>query len=653
LQSIFNLSAGFVILFAQGYASVKKYVRERFESIRDVSGVTAGELMGMKGYLAFHFPLGPALNRDLTMKNIFAFSYFGARSGRRLARVFALGSLVLTGSLAMSSAEDPQLSIKVDQVGYPLHGPKLAFVDAPGTVFELRRSGDHGIVLKGKLEAAQSDANSGDSVQTADFSKFRKAGTYYIAVPGVGRSWDFAIGPNVFDRAYYLAMRGFYGQRCGTAVDLGSEFPGYAHAICHQNGEFHSSSGATGPRPNIGGWHDAGDYGRYIVNSSFATGTLLSAWEIFGKKIEHIALKIPETGNGTPDILNEIRWNLKWMLQMQDSDGGVWFKQTSEQFSGFVAPEDDLSPSKVMGTGAPVFKSTCASADLAAVGAIAARVYQPYDAAFAAQNLEAARKAWAWAEKNPNATFRNPPGVNTGEYGDGNCSDERLWAAAELFRTTGEAGFNDYVVANYAAFLPGLDSPPAESWNALAARGLWSYALSGQKSANTKVTDEISSRTVAAARVIVERTSANPYRISMKSSDFVWGSNGVAADYGGYLLMANLFEPDASFVNTARDNLHYLLGRNTFSLSWVTQLGQHPFQHPHHRPSGSGKQTGPWPGLLSGGPNAGRQDAVLAALPKDLPPAKVYADQLASYASNEICLNWQASLVFLLAGELQ
>jgi len=587
------------------------------------------------------------------MSNSFAFPYLAARPGRKLARILAFGSLALTASVAALAADAPQLAIKVDQVGYPLLGAKLAFVDTPGSAFELRRTADNGIVLKGKLNSSQLDANSGDSIQTADFSKFHKAGAYYIAVPGVGRSWDFAIGANVFDRAYYLAMRGFYGQRCGTAVDLGSEFPGYSHAICHQNGEFHSSSGANGPRPNIGGWHDAGDYGRYIVNSGFATGTLLSAWEIYGKKIEHIALKIPETGNGTPDILNEIRWNLRWMLQMQDTDGGVWFKQTSEHFSGFVAPEDDHLPSEVIGTGAPVFKSTCASADLAAVAAMAARIYKPYDAAFAAQNLEAARKAWTWVEHNPTATFRNPPSVNTGEYGDNNCSDERLWAAAELFRTTGEASFNDYVVANYAPFLLGLDSPPAESWNALGARGLWSYALSGQKSANAKVVGEIRDRTVTAARAIVERSKTNPYRISMKSTDFVWGSNGVAADYGVFLLMANVFQPDAAFVSAAQDNLHYLLGRNTFSLSWVTQLGQHAFQHPHHRPSGSGKQTGPWPGLLSGGPNAGRQDAVLAALPKDLPPAKVYADELASYASNEICLNWQASLVFLLAGELR
>jgi endoglucanase len=139
----------------------------------------------------------------------------------------------------------------------------------------------------------------------------------------------------------------------------------------------------------------------------------------------------------------------------------------------------------------------------------------------------------------------------------------------------------------------------------------------------------------------------------MKTKDYIWGSNSVAAGYGIYLLIANMFEPDPALVDTARDNLHYLLGRNTFSLSWVTGIGEHAFQHPHHRPSGSSNLPAPWPGLLSGGPNSGRGDAVLRALPKDLPPAKVYADQLASYASNEIAINWQASLVFLLAGQLQ
>jgi len=566
-------------------------------------------------------------------------------------------SLVLAGFLfcpaaLVHGAETAQLTIKVDQVGYPLDGPKVALVSETAATFEVRRSSDNVAVFKGKLTAAKADPDTGDKVQAADFSALKQAGRYYLEIPGVGRSWNFAVGPDVFEHTYYMAMRGFYGQRCGTAVDMGPEFPGYSHPACHMHGEFSPTSGATGIRDNIGGWHDAGDYGRYMVNSGIATGTMLWTWEIFGKKIKSISLNIPETGNGTPDILNEARWNIEWMLKMQDTDGGAWHKQTSEHFSGFIAPEDDKLPSEVIGTGSAPFKSTCATADLAVVGAIAARVYEPYDPLFAKRALEAAQRAWAWTEKYPDVTFHNPPGITTGDYGSDSCQDERLWAAAELARTTGEAQYDDFFLKNYGRFLPSLDSPPGEDWNSVGSMGLWAYALSPRQDVDAKVVKVIRERTVAAAHSVVERTRANPYHVSLKSTDYVWGSNGVTAEYGMCLLIANIFQPDASFVDTARDDLHYLLGRNAFSLSWVTQVGENPYQHPHHRPSGSGKQPGPWPGLLSGGPNWKRQDAVLAALPKDTPPARIYSDQLASYASNEICINWQASLVFLLAGEL-
>lgn len=552
-----------------------------------------------------------------------------------------------------AASESPVSSIKIDQVGYLLQAPKVALVTGSATTFSIKRSDTGTVMFKGKLAAPVSDSNSGDQVRTADFSGLRQAGTYYLEVPGVGRSWDFAVDRNVFERTYYLAMRAFYGQRCGTAVDLGPEFPGYSHPVCHQHGEFHPSSGAKGMRDNIGGWHDAGDYGRYVVNSGIATGTLLWTWEIYGEKLKNISLKIPESNNGTPDILNEARWNLEWMLKMQDVDGGVWHKQTSEHFSGFVAPEADTLPSEVIGTGSSPYKSTCATADLAAVAAIAARVYRPFDAKFADQSLEAARRAWLWAEKNPNVTFRNPPGVNTGEYGDLNCKDERLWAAGELWRTTGEAAYNHFFLDGYAQFLPNLDAPPAENWGSVGAMGLWTYALSDRKDADTKAVAAIRKRTVTAGRAVVVRTNTNPYHVSMQAKDYVWGSNGVAASYGMYLLMANAFAPDVAFVDAAADNLHYLLGRNTFSLSWVTQVGEHAYQHPHHRPSASQKLAAPWPGLLSGGPNAGRQDDVLRALAKDLPPAKVYADETDSYASNEVAINWQASLVFLLGGQMR
>jgi endoglucanase len=582
-----------------------------------------------------------------------AFNSYSTHASPILRALIFSAFLAVWPSGMLCRAENPTAAIKVDQVGYTADGPKIALVTVAAKTFEIIRSSDGKAVFHGELTPAGPDSLTGDTVQAADFSRLRRAGKYFLEIPGVGKSWDFVVGKNAYQHTYYLAMRGFYGQRCGTAVDLGPEFPGYSHPACHLHGEFHPSSGQSGPRDNIGGWHDAGDYGRYMVNSGIATGTLLRAWELYGRKLRRIPLHIPESGNGTPDILNEARWNLEWMLQMQDTDGGAWFKQTSTHFPGFIAPEDDKLLSEVIGTGSPPYKSTCATADLAAVTAIAARVYKPFDAAFAAQALDAARRAWTWTEKYPNVTFRNPSGVTTGEYGDSDCSDERLWAAVELWRTTGEKVYHQYFLDHYASYLPGFDASPAESWSSLAPMALRSYALARRKDANAKALAAIREHILNSARTVAKYTEDSPYHMSLKARDFVWGSNGIAAQDGMDLLIANAVKPDPEFVDAARDDLHYLLGRNAFSLSWVTQVGDHSVLHPHHRPSADGKQPGPWPGLLVGGPDAWRQDAVLAALPKYLPPERDYADVTASYASNEIAINWQASLVFLLAGELR
>jgi endoglucanase len=583
----------------------------------------------------------------------FSQDFFCKATGRQNSAKLRCSLFLVALSLALACGrKSDSASIKLDQVGYPTDAPKIALVSVPARTFQVKRAADSVVVLRGNLGASTTDANSGDQIEAADFSSLRTSGTYYLDVPGAGRSWTFSIGPNVFSHTFYLAMRAFYGQRCGTAVDLGPDFPDYTHAACHLEGSFHPSSGKEGPRDNVGGWHDAGDYGRYMVNSGIATGTLLWAWELFGPKLRDIKLNIPESGNGTPDVLNEIRWNLEWMLKMQDRDGGAWHKQTSEHFCDFVMPEGDALPSEVIGTGKPPYKSTCATADLAAVAAIAARVYQPFDKDFAARNLRAARKAWAWAARHPAVAFKNPPGISTGEYGDADCGDERLWAAAELWRTTGDARYSRYFVDHYAKYLPALRPLDVESWRVVAPVALWAYALAVRPDADPHALADVRQASLAAARETVERTRRNPYPVSLAAEDFRWGSNGLAANYGMELLIANVLAPDRVFVETALDNLHYVLGRNTFSISWVTQVGAHPFLHPHHRPSGAHKNPSPWPGLLSGGPNAARQDPVLKSLPPDLPPAKVYSDDQASYASNEVCINWQAMLVFLLAAEL-
>lgn len=549
----------------------------------------------------------------------------------------------------------PSLAIKVDQAGYRLGASKVAFL-VGATVgrdhsYVLRRE-DGKKVIEGHWTAPVFDADSGDQVQTADFSTWNTPGTYYLDVPGVGRSWIFRIAADVYGRAYYLTARSFYGQRCGTAVDLGPEFPGYRHDICHQSGAYDPSSGREGSHVSSRGWHDAGDYGRYVVNSGIATATLLWAVELWGKGgMRSVRLDLPESGNGTPDLLNEARWNIDWMLTMQDADGGVWHKQTSAHFCGFIPPDLDTLPSLVIGSGSVPFKTSCATADFAAVTAIAARLFATYDADYAKQCLMAARKAWQWLEAHGDVVFHNPAGITTGEYGDLHCGDEQLWAAAELARTTREAMFETYFDKHYGEYLDGIamDDPP--SYSNMGAFALWSYALGAGP--NEAAVREIERRSIAAANAIVERTKSHPYRTSMISANYVWGSNGVAANYGLQLLIANQFQSDPRYVEAAEGNVHYLLGRNPFSLSYVTQLGAHPVQHIHHRPSADPKLSQPWPGLLSGGPDAAREDPELQAhIPPGTPPARAFLDLQGSFASNEVAINWNAPLVFVLAGLL-
>ncbi len=548
---------------------------------------------------------------------------------------------------------EPSLDIKLDQVGYLPQEPKSAFISSPkakGT-FQARKVLDKKIVLKGKLGIAVQDPDSGDTLREADFSALQIDGDYYLTVPGVGESFPFHVSSNVYSDAFYLCMRSYYGQRCGIKVDLGPRFPQYHHEACHtQDGVFHRSAGRDGRKDATKGWHDAGDYGKYVVNSGISCGTLLWAYEWFPEKIGAIRLDIPETGNGVPDILNEIKWNLDWMLTMQDGDGGVWHKLTTEKFCAFVAPEkDDAGTRYIIGTGKDPYKSTGATADFAAVMAMAAMDYKPFLPKFSAQCQEAAEKAWRWALQHPEVTFSNPPGVSTGGYGDGDCGDEILWASAELFRLTCGVEYNRYFVEHYSKY-PVSDQWP-QAWPTVSDLGLWDYVFSEREEADARTVSDIEEATQSAADKIVEATKANPYRHSLKSANYIWGSNAVCANFGVFLLAADRIQHDERYVSTARENLHYLFGRNAFALSFVTQVGSHCVMHPHHRPSSDPSLTAPWPGLMAGGPNQHPGDAVLRQLPPG-PPARSYIDAQGSYSSNEVAINWNAPLVLLLASTL-
>ncbi len=565
----------------------------------------------------------------------------------------SLAALTKTTALhAQGSITGPPSAV-LSQIGYAPHWRKVATLPASGAAKTFRIVGESDLthsVLEMPVSAPLTDALSGDTVVLADFTRLTQPGKYRL-LSGQLKSDTFPIDPASCAETLRTAMLGFHGQRCGAEVKIGP----YHHAACHAAGAYHATSGKSGPLANTGGWHDAGDYGRYIVNSGISTGTLLWAWELYPNQLKNLSLGIPESGGKTPDYLAEVRWNLAWMLSLQDADGGVWHKQTSEKFCAFIMPEQDTLTSYVIGTGSAPYKSTCATADLASVAAIAARCYAPYDAAFARQCLEAARKAWKWAQANPNVTFHNPTGIGTGDYGDNNCSDELLWASAELWRTTGEAqyeqAFLDAAAPQLAANAHGGSRwVPSFAW--VAPMAYWTWLLAGQKSTNASqaatVRAQIVEQTQQTAQSLADRTEPSGYGTTMSAGDYNWGSNGTAGNHSLLLLIADHIQSNPRFREAALGNLHYLLGRNCFGVSWLTGVGTNPFQHPHHRPSAADGIDAPWPGLLSGGPNAHPADAVARTVPKQ-PPMRMWIDDQGAYSMNEIAINWNAPLVFLLA----
>ncbi|MGH9529452.1 MAG: glycoside hydrolase family 9 protein [Terriglobales bacterium] len=224
-----------------------------------------------------------------------------------------------------------------------------------------------------------------------------------------------------------------------------------------------------------------------------------------------------------------------------------------------------------------------------------------------------------------------------------------LWAAAELWRTTGEGEYRKAFEAgiDYLRTADGVRIK-IPGWNDLSAFSFWTYAMARRKGSSRRLLEQICSSTARAAERLVENSRENGYGNTMSLSDYVWGSNGVACNQSLLLLVADHLQKNDVFRQTAAENLHYLLGRNCWDLSWITQLGTKPFQHPHHRPSAADNTIAPWPGLLSGGPNAHPGDRVARSLPKRA-PMQMYQDNQGAYSLNEVAINWNAPLVFLLA----
>jgi endoglucanase len=572
---------------------------------------------------------------------------------RKYSIVFLLISLIQWSFSQVSN------EIRLNQIGYYPAMPKMAVVrNASNEPFYITASSTTDTLFKGMLSEARTWIYSNESVSIADFSDFHTPGTYRIAVPGCGTTAPFQIMQRVHQNISTGALKGFYYQRAST--ELLPEHAGkWAHAMGHPDTHvlIHPSA-ATPQRPagtiisSSGGWYDAGDYNKYIVNSGISTYTLLAAYEWFPEYCSSLTVNIPETGNGLPDILNEALWNIRWMLTMQDpNDGGVYSKCTDPKFDTFEMPWQDTQVRYVMK------KTTASALDFAAVMAQTSRITARFPKllpGFSDSCLRSALSAWTWARRNPalyynqreiNAQYPSADTVRTGEYADRNVTDEFAWAAAELFVTTAQDSF--LTVANpvleAAADVPG--------WPNVRTLGLYTLAKFSKKISSKVDTNTARSLLLQLADELKLTMTSSAYRVVMghQSSNFGWGSNSVTANQGMALLVAYQLSGDSTYLHAALSNLDYLLGRNATTTCFVTGFGTHSTKHIHHRISASDGIDEPVPGLLAGGPNPFMHDKFQVTYRSSL-PGLAYADDELSFASNEICINWNAPLAFLCIG---
>jgi len=566
-------------------------------------------------------------------------------------------TILLVGNLLSVSAQSLSDSIRLNQLGFYPNAPKVAIVVGQASgAFEITTSDGKKVVFKGMLSLPRTNAISGKKTHTADFSALKTAGTFVVSIPGLGHSAPFRIEPDVHRAAAIGSLKGFYYQRVST--DLPATFSGkWSRPAGHPDTRvFIHPSAASASRP-VGttissprGWYDAGDYNKYIVNSGITMGTLLSLYEDFPAYCKSLKTNIPESSNAIPDLLDEVLWNLRWMLTMQDpADGGVYHKLTNAGFDGMVMPDKATKDRYV------VQKSITATLDFAAVMAQAARVYRPFSRelpGLADSCLTAAETAWQWAQKNPELYYRQnemnkqfDPDVTTGSYEDRSASDEWIWAATELFVTTKKDTY-----ATAVNLFPD-DNTPLPAWPQVRTLAYYTLGRFAKDKAFQSRTELVSARKhiLKLADELIAGTDEQAFGTVMGKSakDFIWGSSSVAANQGIALIQAYRQTADKKYLTYALTNLDYLLGRNAVGYSFLTGFGYKSTLNPHHRPSVADGIEAPVPGLLSGGTNANaaRQDKCSGYTTTIAD--EVYLDQSCSYASNEIAINWNAPMVYL------
>ena len=520
---------------------------------------------------------------------------------------------------------------RINQTGYRTGFPVFVSVLSDDPVRLIDESGR--VIREFSAKAPHYDAASGDPVTLLNLGILH-AGEYWLESGGAARK--ITVSDTPWGSVVDALIKGLYFQRCGCELK-GLHAGKYVHPACHTAAasEWDNRSAV---RFVTGGWHDAGDYGKYVGPGAVTVGHLLYAWKLFPDGCSDI-LNIPESGNGIPDILNEARYELDWLLKMQRSDGAFHHKLTKDHFAPFIMPQDDLDPEYLM----PV--SHCATASASACLALASRIYSAYDSDFSAAALSAAVRGWTWLEENHDfVPFRNPDGVRTGGYGERTDSDDRFWAACELFASTGEERFR---IAAEALYREGQNLTQF-GWADVGGMGALCCLFDLKNRAGDILYSSLQEDFLRQSETALLLSAASGYGTSISPDRYVWGSI--------LPIMSNAVSMILNFLITGREDMrnaamlqwNYALGMNALDLCFVTGLGEKSVMNPHHRPSGADGIDAPVPGLISGGPNkCFPYPSSKERLGNALPPAKYYLDETPSADTNEIAIYWNSPTVFV------
>jgi endoglucanase len=551
--------------------------------------------------------------------------------------ILLLTSVGAGTSIAVEASRSQAIAVRLNSIGYLPESAKFATVDGDGKEFVVRDVKTDAQVMEGPLLRFVS-RSSKDATSFADFSALKREGEYEIEIRGRAESSArFFVGKDIYNWPYYTVFRAMYLWRCGTEVS--GKFAGqrYEHAACHlDDANLNYVGGPKDKRHDaIGGWHDAGDYNKYTVNAAFTVGTMLKAWEHFGDKLTPLTFDIPESRNQMPDFLDEVRWELDWLRKMQAADGSVYHKVSALKFEGFVLPEKDAERRYFCPW------SSAATADFAAVMAEASRAMRPFDALYASRCLAAATKSYEFLQANPADHRPDLSAFSTGGY-DSPDGDDRLWAAAELWETTGEVRFLRDCEQRICVFekAKGKISTCVDvdwDWADLRNLGVFTYLLSARPGRDPSIVARIKKDALRAADTIASTANRHPYGRPLGSS-YHWGCNGTVARQAMNLQVAFQLTGDERYRATLLDAINYLFGRNPFGRSFVTGLGYRPPMHPHDRRSAADNVDAPWPGYLVGG-----------AWPKETD----WHDDEADYRTNEFAINWNGALIYALAAVIE